>query len=232
VVALPGTRQGGPPVSRAGAPAVRQLPEVSRRPHPPVGSRNFQARWLAVPPAAETLTMWGPPAIPVSDPADPGLGERELARGALATLDRCVLVGTAERLADFVEALTRLVGRPMPPPLRLNSTPQREDMPPAYAEQVRARSQVDIQLHRAAGEALDRALGSLPPLPRAPETELPYEHEMSDAFCGTGWHARLHTAEAGWHRWTGPGTRSELRLPVRIAGPAHIAVAPSPSRRP
>jgi hypothetical protein len=79
-------------------------------------------------------------------------------------------------------------------------------------------------LHRAADERLDQALTTLPALLPDPQVELPYMHAMSDPLYGTGWHARIHTADAGWHRWTGPGTHSELRLPVRLAGPARVEV--------
>jgi hypothetical protein len=48
---------------------------------------------------------------------------------------------------------------------------------------------------------------------------------MSDPLYGSGWHARLNTPDSGWHRWTGPGTRSQLRLPVRLAGAARLELA-------
>jgi hypothetical protein len=182
-------------------------------------ARDYQARWLAVAPdPAQRRTGGLPPGVPPRDDGD-------LERGAVATLRRCGLVGTAERLDDFVEALARLVGRPLATPLRLNVNPEGDGLPGEYAQEVRVRSPLDARLHAAADEALDAALATLPPVPPEPDAELPYEHAMSDPLYGTGWHARLHTAESGWHRWTGPGARSQLRLPVRLAGPARLEVA-------
>jgi hypothetical protein len=182
-------------------------------------ARDYQARWLAVAPEPEERRPVGlPPGVPPRDDAD--LEER-----ALATLRSCALAGTAERLDDFVEALARLVGRPMMQPQWLNVSPERDGMPAEYADEVRARSPVDARLHAAADEALDAALATLPPLPPEPEAELPYEHDMSGPLYGSGWHARLNGSDGGWHRWTGPGTRSQLRLPVRLAGPARLELA-------
>jgi hypothetical protein len=47
---------------------------------------------------------------------------------------------------------------------------------------------------------------------------------MDAPLCGTGWHGRVHTPEAGWHRWTGPGLRSSVRFPLRLAGAARVCV--------
>jgi hypothetical protein len=181
--------------------------------------RDYQARWLAVAPDPEQRRPVGlPPGVPPPD-------DDHLEQRALATLRRCALAGTAERLDDFVDALARLVGRPMAQPPRLNVSPDRDGMPAEYAQWVRSRSPLDARLHAAADEALDAALDTLPPLPPEPDGELPYEHSMRDPLYGTGWHARHHTPEAGWHRWTGPGTLSGLRLPVRLAGPARVELA-------
>jgi hypothetical protein len=182
-------------------------------------ARDYQARWLAVAPQPEERRPVGlPPGVP---PRDDG----ELEERALATLRSCALAGTAERLDDFAEALARLVGRPMTQPPRLNVSPERDGMSAEYTSEVRARSPVDVRLHATADEALDAALATLPPLPPDPEAELPYEHGMGDPLYGTGWHARLNGSESGWHRWTGPGTRAQLRLPVRLAGAARIELA-------
>ena len=180
--------------------------------------RDYQARWLAIPPTPGQTRPFGlPPGV--------GTSAADLEQGAQRTLRACALVGTAERLDDFVNALSRLVGRRMSPPQRLNVGPESDGMPAEQAGLVRARSALDVRLYAEAGEALDRALATLPALPPEPATELPYEYEMSAALDGTGWHARMNTSEAGWHRWTGPGTRSELRVPVRLSGPVRLDVA-------
>ena len=180
--------------------------------------RDYQARWLAIPPTPGQTRPFGLP---------PGVGTpaADLEHDARRTLRHCALAGTVERLDDFVHALSRLVGRRMPTPQRLNVGAGSEDMPMEAAELVRARSALDLRLHAEANEALDRALATLPALPPEPLVELPYEYDMSMPLDGAGWHARVHTPDAGWHRWTGPGTRSELRLPVRLAGPARLDVA-------
>jgi hypothetical protein len=174
---------------------------------------DHQARWLATRPPPDWAARWGLPPDAPGDSLEPR---------ALGTLRRCALAGTVDRLDEFVEALGRLVGRPLAVPPRLNVRPADGGPAAADAARVRALSRVDALLHAEAGALLDRALASLPPLPAEPEAALPYRYEMSEPLYGTGWHARMSTPEAGWHRWTGPGTRSVLRLPVRLAGPARM----------
>jgi hypothetical protein len=191
-------------------------------------ARNYQARWLAIPfePPGTTPAGLPPGVVPRGDSVEVAqLEDGELERRASAALRRCALVGTAERLDDFVRALGRLVGRPLAAPPRLNVGPPSDFAPEAMAARVRAQSRVDERLRATADAQLDRALETLPPLPPDPVVALPYRHNMGDALFGTGWHARVHTPEAGWHRWTGPGTRSDMRLPVRLAGPARLEVA-------
>lgn len=191
-------------------------------------ARDYQARWLAIPPAPAPLSLAGlPPGSPGRD-GDNGsveLSADELEARALRTLRRCALVGTVERIDDFVRALARLVGRPLTAPPRLNVGAGRAETPAPEAARIRAMSPIDARLHAAADAELDRALATLPELGPDPIVDLPYRHSMSDALYGTGWHARVHTPEAGWHRWTGPGVRSELRLPIRLAGPARLELA-------
>ena len=70
------------------------------------------------------------------------------------------------------------------------------------------------------------ALAALSPLPDEPVVALPYAYGMAEpGSAGTGFHGRVFTQDAGWHRWTGPGTEAELRLPVRAGGPAVLRVA-------
>jgi hypothetical protein len=90
---------------------------------------------------------------------------------------------------------------------------------------ARRRSPLDVALHERAGHGLDRALSTLPALPADRLVALPYRQTMAEPLCGTGWYGRVHTPDAGWHRWTGPGLRSWVRLPVRPAGPARLALA-------
>jgi hypothetical protein len=191
-------------------------------------ARDYQARWLAIPPAPAGLSLAGlPPGAPGRDPGGGSVepSEEELEAGALAMLRRCALAGTVERVDDFVEALGRLVGRPLAAPPRLNVGSSGDGPPVAEAARVRELSPIDVRLHGEADAELDRALATLPELPPEPRVELPYRHTMSDPLYGTGWHARVDSPEAGWHRWTGPGVRSELRLPVRAAGPARVEIA-------
>jgi hypothetical protein len=187
---------------------------------------EYQARWLAITPdATERSRIELPPGISDDGTVKVGIEDGELARRCSNTLRRCALTGTAERLDDFVAALGRLTGRRLAAPPRLNVGTQGDGLSPADAARVRAQSPVDVRLHAAADAALDHALETLPPLPPEREAALPHRYDMSEALLGTGWHARVHTPEVGWHRWTGPGTRSGLRLPVRLAGAAHLEVA-------
>jgi hypothetical protein len=117
------------------------------------------------------------------------------------------------------------VGRPLAAPPRLNVGSGGGGPPAAESARVRELSPIDARLHAAADAALDRALATLPSLPPEPRVELPYRHAMGDPLYGTGWHARVDSPEAGWHRWTGPGVRSDLRLPVRAAGPARVEIS-------
>jgi hypothetical protein len=197
--------------------------------HPVHGwlARDYQARWLAFPPVRAELSRL---ALPHGTPgheggATPGVADNELEARAVAFLRRCALVGTVERIDDFVRALARLVQRPMPMPPRVNVGDGEEDVPREEAAMVRGRSRIDARLHVLAEAELDNALAILPRLPPEREVALPYRMTMGDGICGTGWHPRVRTPQAGWHRWTGPGLRSELRLPVRAAGLAVLEVA-------
>jgi hypothetical protein len=149
----------------------------------------------------------------------------QLARSAGRTLERCALAGTVERVGDFAKALGRLLGRRLPPVPRINVGPPGAAAPEREVAAARRSSPLDVALHERAGEGLDRALATLPALPADPLGVLPYRRSMAEPLCGTGWHGRVHTPDAGWHRWTGPGPRSQARLPVRLAGPARLALA-------
>ena len=98
-------------------------------------------------------------------------------------------------------------------------------LPPEAAARIRALSPVDLRLHAEAGRRLDRALAALPPLPPEPVVPLPCAQGMEAGLHGTGFHRRTHAPGAGWHRWTGPGSRSTIRFPVRLAGPATLTLA-------
>jgi hypothetical protein len=199
------------------------LPFADFLEHPIYGwlARDYHAHWLTVPPDE---AGWGP-APGVALPAGVEAVAQHGVAGAARTLDRCALVGTTERAGEFAAALARLLGRRLPQLGRLNVGVGASSPPPREAELVRARSRVDLALYERAGRRLDTALRDLPTLPEDPPGELPYVYGMEEPLCGTGWHARVHTADAGWHRWTGPGLRSTLRLPVRLGGPARLALA-------
>jgi hypothetical protein len=194
-------------------------------------ARDYHARWLAIPPgrARAPLSNAGlPPGAPGREEGVAvELADEELEARARDTLRRCALVGTVERIDEFVEALARLVGRPFPNLPRLNVGDGADDVTPEDAARVRAQSRIDARLVELANELLDRALDTLPELspPSEPVVPLPYRRTMREAFYGTGWHGRVETPGAGWHRWTGPGVRSELRLPVRAGGAARVDVA-------
>jgi hypothetical protein len=189
---------------------------------------DYQATWLAVEPGAADAAERVPgldlphPSAGVADRRPP---DAELERRATATLAACAVVGTAERLDDVVDALARLLGRWLPQPPRLNGTAAGAGPPRRDAELVGQRSGIDLRLVAEAERRLDRTLATLPPLPPEPPAALPYVRTMADAFAGAGWHARVHGPGVGWHRWTGPGTTSTLRLPVRLAGRALLDVA-------
>ena len=192
-----------------------------------LGARDYQARWLGTPNAERT-----PGGTPASAflPTTPGGGHdgpppAVLERTAAATLADCALVGTAERLTETIDALGRLLGRPLALPPRVNVTRDASPLPPEAAARIRALSPIDRRLHAEAGRRLDRALATLPPLPPEPLVPLPYAQGMEAGLHGTGLHRRTHAPGAGWHRWTGPGPRSAIRLPVRLAGAATLTLA-------
>ncbi len=190
---------------------------------------DFQARWLACSPERD---LRGPelPGLALAEPFgpwDPAMDAVTRQRRAAATLDQCALVGTTERLPELVEALGRLLGRSLPPPRALNVSAGPAEPPADAAARVRALSPVDVVLHDRANERLDRSLATLPAVPsitQQPIADLPHEHTMADALVGAGWHERVHTAAAGWHRWTGPSTRSTIHVPARLAGRARVLV--------
>jgi hypothetical protein len=189
-----------------------------------LGARDYQARWLGTP-NAERTPGGGPASayLPEADGAAPPPAALEQA--AAATLARCALVGTAERLGETIDALGRLLGRPLALPPRVNVTRGATPLPRGAAAEIRALSPIDARLHAEAGRRLDRVLATLPPLPPEPLVPLPYAQGMDAGLHGTGFHRRVHAPEAGWHRWTGPGPRSALRLPVRLDGPATLTLA-------
>ena len=198
--------------------------------HPVYGwaARDYQARWLAIEPEPGER-RWGQApgaALPASVQRLQALDGEALAARASATLDACALVGTTERIDDFVVALARMLGRPLPPAPHLNVGPGAPAEPDAAADAVvRERSAIDARLHARADAALDAALATLPPLPPEPVVPGPYRQSMEEPLCGVGWHARHRTAEVGWHRWTGPSATSWVRLPVRLRGRAGLEVA-------
>ncbi len=195
--------------------------------HPAYGwcGRDYQAQWLGVPPQAGEA-RWKPAVwAGLPAPADVLARSEGVAARALRTLDESALAGTTERADDFVVALGRLLGRRLPPLPRINVRGDASAPPAAEAALVRERSSGDLALHEHAGRLLDAALRALPELPPEPLGALPLRRGMDAPLCGTGWHSRVHTPEAGWHRWTGPGLRSTVRFPLRLAGPARVSVA-------
>ncbi len=184
-----------------------------------VNGRDYQARWLAVE-NAEWRADGRRAGMQVPEGPEPA----DLGAAAAATLAGAAAVGTSERLGDLITVLERTLRRRLPAPAWINAGDARE-LPAAEAALVRARSPVDVALHAEAERRLDAALAALPPLPDEPVVELPYEYGMAMPLAGHGFHARVHTEGAGWHRWTGPGTEAELRLPVRAAGAAVVRVA-------
>jgi hypothetical protein len=198
---------------------------------------NFQARWLALEPDARLYRAEAPNIANYDDPlihrppAWPGgrrLDDIELERRALRTLDACSLVGTVARLPVFVGCLERLLGRRLAPLMRLNVDPSPEEMPVTVGESVRRNSAVDLRLLRRADELLDLAQATLPALPPPPDpigiAQLPLTLTMAGPLVGDNWHARVFTAEAGWHRWSGPGTASRIELPVRFGGRVRMEI--------
>jgi hypothetical protein len=185
---------------------------------------DYQASVLGIPPQPGEARQ---AAIDAGLPAPPAVvAQRDGVAGrAQRTLDECALTGTTERVDDFVLALGRLLGRRLPPLQRINVRADAAAPPAAEAALVRERSGGDLALHEHAGRLLDAALRALPELRPEPLGALPLQRGMDAPLCGTGWHSRVHTPEAGWHRWTGPGLRSTVRFPVRLAGPARLSLA-------
>jgi hypothetical protein len=170
------------------------------------------------------------PGLGLAAPFGPratGCEPTTLAPGARRTLDRCAVVGVTERLDETIDALARLIGRPLGAAPMINASGNEDDTGVSAddAAAVRRRSPTDEALVRDADRRLDAALGTLPPLPPPgswPLTTLPFELGMADAFTGTGWHGRVYTEHHGWHRWSGPGVRSTVWLPVRAHGRVRV----------
>lgn len=184
-----------------------------------VNGREYQARWLAVE-NAEWRADGRRAGMQVPEGPEPA----DLGAAAAATLAAAAVVGTSERLGDVVTVLERTLRRRLPSPARINAGDGRE-LPAAEAALVRARSPIDRALHAEAERRLDAALAALAPLPDEPVVPLPYAYGMAEPLAGHGFHGRVFTQDAGWHRWTGPGTEAELRLPVRAEGTAVLRVA-------
>jgi hypothetical protein len=184
---------------------------------------NGQARWLTESPRVKHMYEECPTEYVYRFPSGPGGEDDErLAADARSRLASLSLVGTTPRLEEFVTALARLLGRWLPPPPLVHVGLGDSTAPDAVRRPLLARNHVDRQLVAMADELLDRALSLLPGLPAEPLVEVPWSVTMDQAFAGTGWHARVRTEDAGWHRWSGPGELSTIRLPVRFDGPMRL----------
>lgn len=173
---------------------------------------DFQARWLAGCPFPHPIGRSGP--IP---PADADV--------AAAVLEAMDVVGTVERLPEAIDALSRSIGRRLAAASVVNANPELEVMPGAARRRVERASPVDLRLWRRADERLDELLTTLPPLPAPRLAPLPWRSTMDDGIIGTGWHGRVDGGgDTGWHRWSGPGTRSTIEADVRLGGPARLRI--------
>lgn len=152
-------------------------------------------------------------------PADEASDQADLER-ALARLPDLALVGLAEELPTTLARLARLLGgRPPRQVPHLNADPRGER--PAFSRRLRSLVEqatwADRILYEKARKLFHEGPPSGWPLPDTAVSPLEtkaLEITFDQPLEGEGWHQREILPGVGVIRWTGPGRRAELELPL------------------
>ncbi len=201
------------------------LGEMIRKPEIMALQRDVQARFLCASRQAEEVTAYLEGARSRNLDADAGDFERppafQLAADRLETIE---FVGTTEDLGALVATMAERMD--FHPPVHfpvINENPERVDPLLGLTEQeldiVRDHNKIDLQLYDFARKLLNgRAFEqSMRQLVRCGVYRVPlgsFKIEMSGIIPGSGWYPAESAGRTSW-RWTGPGRRFTLEVPLR-----------------
>jgi hypothetical protein len=187
--------------------------------------RDVQARFLCASRPAEDVTTYLEVARSGNLDADAGDSESPPAfQLAADRLESIEFVGTTEGLGALVSTMAEQMD--FHPPVHfpvINENPQRVDPLLGLTEQeldiVREHNKIDLQLYDFARKLLNgRAFEqSMRQLIRSGVYQVPpgsFEIKMSGIIPGSGWYPAESAGQTSW-RWTGPGRRFTLEVPLR-----------------
>jgi Sulfotransferase family len=199
--------------------------EMIRTPRIMALQRDVQARFLCASRTADDVTAYLRDARTGNRNADAGDRENppafQLAADRLETID---FVGTTEDLGTLVSAMAQEMK--FHPPVHfpvVNENPERIDPLPGLTDEelaiVYEHNTIDLQLYDFArrmlkGRSFDRSIREMV---RNGVYQVPpasFEIEMSGIIPGSGWYAAESAGQTSW-RWTGPGRRFTLEVPLR-----------------
>ena len=201
------------------------LGEMIRTPEIMAMQRDVQARFLCASRRAEDVTAYLEGARSRGLDADAGDHENppafQLAADRLEAID---FVGTTEQLSVLVSTMAREMN--FHPPVHfpvINENPDRIDPLLGLTEQeldiVRNHNTIDLQLYDFAHKMLNgRAFEqSMRQLVRSGIYQVPansFAIDLAGIIPGSGWYGAESAGQTSW-RWTGPGRRFTLEVPLR-----------------
>lgn len=150
-------------------------------------------------------------------------------------LERFDCVGVVERFDDSVDLLCHTFGwYPQTQVAQQNVAPRdrlaAQALEPDVFALLHQLTELDRELHRFAGELLERRLTAmrrdlLQRCWRAGQTaslDTTVDLDFRVALPGTGWHPREVHPDHGWFRWSGPATRSSVIMRLPSARPVRL----------
>jgi hypothetical protein len=201
------------------------LGEMIRHPEIMALQRDVQSRFLCASRQAAEVTGYLEGARSRNIDADAGDHENppafQLAADRLEAID---FVGITEDLGALVATMAQEMN--FHPPVHfpvINENPDRVDPLLGLTEQeldiVRDHNTIDLQVYDFArkmmkGRAFDRCMRQLVNSGVYQVPPNSFEIEMSGIIPGSGWYAAESAGQTSW-RWTGPGRRFTLEVPLR-----------------
>jgi len=201
------------------------LGEMIRDPEIMALQRDVQARFLCASRPATDVTAYLEGARSCNLDADAGDRENPPAfQLAADRLEAIEFVGITEELGSLVSTMAEEMN--FHPPVHfpvINENPERVDpllgLTGPELDMVRAHNTVDLQLYDFArkmlnGRSFDRSMRQMvrSGVYRVPPDS--FAIEMSGIIPGSGWYHAESAGQTSW-RWTGPGRRFTLEVPLR-----------------